>query len=104
VPANDFNAQEPDPNEKIKEFCTSKYNVTFPMLAKVSVAPGKDQCELYKFLTSKDTNPKFSGKIKWNFEKIIIGRNGEVANRFEPKVKPDSDEFVKAIEAELDKK
>jgi glutathione peroxidase len=103
VPANNFGNQEPDSNETIKDFCTKKYDVKFAMMAKVSVA-GDDQCELYKFLTSKETDPKFSGKIKWNFEKFIVGRNGEVAKRFEPKIKPDSDDFIKAIETELDAK
>jgi glutathione peroxidase len=103
VPANNFGNQEPDSNEKIAEFCTTKYKVTFDMLAKVSVA-GDDQCDLYKFLTSKDTNPKHPGKIEWNFEKFIISRKGEVAARFKPGVKPDSEEFVKALEAELDVK
>jgi glutathione peroxidase len=103
VPANNFKAQEPGTNEEIAAFCKKNYNVQFDMLAKVSVK-GKDQCDLYKFLTAKETNPKFSGDIKWNFEKFLIGRNGEVVGRFDPSVKPDADEVVKAIEAELNKK
>jgi glutathione peroxidase len=103
VPANNFGGQEPGSNEEIAKFCTSKYNVTFDMLAKVSVK-GDDQCDLYKFLTSKDTDPKFSGEIQWNFEKFLINRKGEVVGRFIPKTKPDAKEVIEAIEAELAKK
>ena len=81
---------------------TSKYGVKFPMLSKV-VVKGEGICPLYKYLTSKETDPKFAGDIKWNFTKFLVGRNGEVVARFEPKVKPDPQEVVKAIEAELKK-
>jgi glutathione peroxidase len=104
VPANDFLKQEPGTDAEIAKFCTDKYGVTFPMLAKVPTIVGPDKVPLYKQLTSKDTNPKFGGEIKWNFTKFLLGRNGEIANRFEPGVKPESDEVVKAIEAELAKK
>ena len=70
------------------------------MLAKVSVK-GDDKCDLYKFLTSKDSG--FPGEISWNFEKFLIGRDGKVAARFEPKTAPDDATVVKAIEAELAK-
>lgn len=103
VPANNFGAQEPGSNEEIAKFCSSKYHVTFPMLAKVSVK-GEDKCPLYKYLTSKESDPKFGGEVPWNFEKFLIGRNGEVAKRFNHRVKPESAEVVKAIEAELQKK
>jgi glutathione peroxidase len=103
VPANDFGKQEPGTDAEIKEFCSSKYNVKFDMLSKVSVK-GDDKCDLYKFLTSKETDPKYAGEVEWNFEKFIVSRNGEVVGRFKSKVKPDSDEFIKAIETELDKK
>jgi len=103
VPANNFGKQEPGTNDEIAEFCKSKYSVKFDMLAKVSVK-GDDQCDLYKFLTAKETNPKFSGDITWNFEKFLIGRNGEVVNRFSPKTKPDAKEVIDAIEAELKNK
>jgi glutathione peroxidase len=102
-PANEFGQQESGSDSEIKEFCTSKYSVTFPMFAKV-IVKGDGTCDLYKFLTGSDTNPKFAGEIKWNFTKFLIGRNGEVIARFEPKVKPTSDEMTKAIEAELAKK
>ncbi|HMC67401.1 MAG TPA: glutathione peroxidase [Gemmataceae bacterium] len=103
VPANEFGAQEPGTNQEIAEFCSSQYGVKFPMLAKV-VVKGEGQCPLYQHLTSKEKNPKFGGEIQWNFTKFLIGRNGEIAARFEPAVKPESKEMTRAIEAELDKK
>jgi glutathione peroxidase len=103
VPANNFGAQEPGSNEEIAKFCSSEYHVTFPMLAKVSVK-GEDKCPLYKYLTAKETNPKFGGEIPWNFEKFLIGRNGEVVQRFAHRVKPESEKVVEAIEGELKKK
>ncbi|HTU19834.1 MAG TPA: glutathione peroxidase [Gemmataceae bacterium] len=103
VPANNFGKQEPGTNEEIAQFCSSKYHVTFPMLAKVSVK-GEDKCPLYKYLTSKETNPKFGGEVPWNFEKFLIGRNGEVVDRFKHRTKPESEEVVKSIEGELKKK
>ena len=102
VPSNDFGKQEPGTDEEIKKFCTTNYKVTFPMMSKVMVN-GKDQIPLYKFLTSKDTDPKFSGDIKWNFEKFLIGRDGQVVGRFKSAVAPSSDELVKAIKTELEK-
>jgi glutathione peroxidase len=103
VPANEFGRQEPGTDTQIKQFCTSKYNVTFPMMSKV-VVKGKDVCPLYKFLTSKETDPQFAGDVKWNFEKFLIGRSGEVVGRFRSPVAPDSAELVKAVETELNKK
>ncbi len=103
VPANNFGKQEPGTNDEIAQFCKSKYSVKFDMLAKVSVK-GDDQCDLYKYLTSKETNPKFAGQVTWNFEKFLISRQGEIVNRFDPKVKPDSKDVVDAIESELKKK
>ena len=103
VPANEFGHQEPGSDEEIATFCKSKYDVKFPMLSKV-VVKGPGITPLYKYLTSKDTNPKFGGEIKWNFTKFVVGRNGEIVARFEPKVEPTSDEVMKAIEAELKKK
>ncbi len=97
IPANNFGAQEPGTETEIKEFCTSKYHVTFPMFAKVSVK-GEDQDKLYSFLTSKETNPDFAGDIKWNFTKFLVDRSGKVVARFEPKVKPDDPEVIAAIE------
>jgi glutathione peroxidase len=103
VPSNDFGKQEPGTNEEIAKFCKTNYGVTFPMLAKVTVK-GAGQCPLYKFLTSKETNSKFAGPVRWNFEKFLIGRNGEVVARFDSDVDPDSEDFQKAIRDQLEKK
>jgi glutathione peroxidase len=102
VPADNFGHQEPGSNQEIKEFCTTTYHVTFPMLAKVSVK-GEDQTPLYKYLTSKQTDPKFGGPIKWNFTKFLIGRDGEIVSRFDSAVKPESAKLVKAVQVELEK-
>jgi glutathione peroxidase len=101
-PANEFGKQEPGTNKEIAEFCKKNYGVDFPMFSKV-VVKGEGQCDLYKFLTSKETNPKFAGDIKWNFEKFLLNRHGEVVARFEPKVSPTDETVIKAIEAELAK-
>jgi glutathione peroxidase len=71
VPANEFGGQEPGSNEQIAKFCTDNYNVKFDMLGKV-VVKGPDTCPLYKYLTSKESNPKFGGDIKWNFTKFLV--------------------------------
>jgi glutathione peroxidase len=100
VPANNFMQQEPGTNEEIKTFCSRKYNVTFPMMSKVSVL-GEDKTPLYRYLTDKDSDPKFGGDIKWNFTKFLFDRNGNPVARFEPAVKPDSPEVQTAIESTL---
>jgi glutathione peroxidase len=102
IPANNFMGQEPGTNEEIKTFCSKKYNVTFPMMSKVSVK-GDDQTPLYQFLTSKEADPKLGGEIQWNFTKFLFDRNGNPVARFEPAVKPDSPEVTTAIEAALAK-
>src|SRR5271166_4903689 len=96
-PANNFGAQEPGTNEEIKTFCKSKYSVTFPMMAKVSVK-GDDATPLYQFLTSKAANPATDGEIKWNFTKFLVDRDGNVIARFEPKVTPEDPALVSAVE------
>jgi glutathione peroxidase len=98
-PANNFGAQEPGTNEEIKTFCTRKYSVTFPMYSKISVK-GTDQSPLYAYLT-KETTPALTGDIKWNFTKFLVDRNGNVVQRFEPAVTPDSKEVIAAIEKQL---
>jgi glutathione peroxidase len=100
VPANEFGAQEPGTDEEIQKFCSTKYNVTFPMLSKV-VVKGDGITPLYKYLTSKETNGKYAGDIKWNFEKFLVNRKGAVVGRYESKVKPESPELTKAITDEL---
>jgi glutathione peroxidase len=102
VPANNFAQQEPGTNEEIKTFCSRKYNVTFPMMAKVSVL-GDDKTPLYHFLTDSSTDPKFAGDIKWNFTKFLFDRNGNPVARFEPAVTPDSKEVQSAVESALGK-
>ncbi len=95
-PANNFGAQEPGTNAEIKTFCSRKYNVTFPMYGKISVK-GDDQAPLYQYLT-KDTPAPISGEIKWNFTKFLVDRNGNVVQRFESAVTPDSPEVTSAVE------
>jgi glutathione peroxidase len=95
-PANNFGGQEPGTNAEIKSFCTLRYNVTFPMFAKVSVK-GADTTPLYQYLT-RQANPRLAGDIKWNFTKFLVDRHGRVVARFESPVKPDSREVVEAIE------
>ena len=102
-PCNQFGGQEPGTSDEIKTFCETNYGVEFPMLAK-TVVKGAGQCDLYKYLASRDTDPKFGGPIKWNFTKFLISRKGEVVNRFEPGVKPDDKKVTSAIEGELKKK
>jgi glutathione peroxidase len=99
-PANNFMSQEPGTDEEIKTFCSTKYNVTFPIFSKISVK-GNDIHPLYKFLTSKDTNPDFGGDIKWNFSKFLLDKNGKIIARFEPAVKPESEPVTSAIEKAL---
>ena len=99
-PANNFGKQEPGSDEDIATFCQKNYGVEFDMFSKISVA-GEDQAPLYAFLTSEKTNPKFAGKIKWNFEKFLVNRDGEIIARFSPRTKPNAEEVIKAIEAAL---
>jgi glutathione peroxidase len=101
-PCNQFLFQEPGGAEQIQEFCRVNYGVTFDMFGKVKVK-GKDACDLYKTLTALDTEPVGPGKISWNFEKFIIGRDGQVRARFAPRTKPDDPSVLKVIEAELAK-
>jgi glutathione peroxidase len=102
IPANNFAQQEPGTDDEIKKFCSSKYSVTFPMMAKVSVL-GDDKTPLYSFLTDKSANPQIGGDIKWNFTKFLFDRSGKPVARFEPATTPDSPEVTAAIEAALGK-
>ena len=117
-PANNFGAQEPGSNEEIAEFCSLTYSVKFPMFEKISVV-GDDQHPLYKELTT--AAPRAAGEpdafrdrlkgfgmtpnqdpdILWNFEKFVIGKDGNVVARFAPTVTPDDPALVAAIDAAL---
>lgn len=96
-PCNQFGKQEPGTEAEIQQFCSDKYNVTFPMFSKIDVN-GKETSTLYKSLKAK-----FPGDIKWNFEKFLVNKKGEVVSRFEPKTTPESKEITTAIETELKK-
>jgi len=102
-PCNQFGGQEPGTEAEIAEFCTETYKVKFPMFSKVEVN-GENAAPLYKHLTALETPPKGKGDIKWNFEKFVIGKSGEVVARFAPQTSPDSKEVMAVLEAELAKK
>jgi len=103
-PANEFGKQEPGTNDQIKEFCSTKYKVTFPLFSKI-VVKGKGIDPLFEFLTSDGTNPKFGGPIKWNFNKFLVNRKGEVIGRFEATRDPHwSEPVVATIEKALAEK
>jgi glutathione peroxidase len=99
-PANDFGAQEPGSEEEILEFCSTKYDVSFPMFSKV-VVKGADKVPLFAWLTSGDGKPNLAGEIQWNFEKFLIGKDGHLITRFSTKVDPMSDEVIQAVQAAL---
>lgn len=118
-PANDFRSQEPGTNEDIQSFCTTNYGVKFPMFSKITVA-GPQKHPLYAALIAAQpkavsvTDVPFREKLKghgiesnpdpellWNFEKFLVGRNGEVVKRFAPDTAPDAPELIASIEAEL---
>lgn len=97
-PCNDFGGQEPGTNEEIQTFCSTKYNVTFPIFDKLHTR-GSEQAPLYAALTGPEA--KFPGSVKWNFGKFLIGKDGEVIARFEPKTTPDDPAVTSAVEAAL---
>src|SRR5438874_8478812 len=97
-PCNQFGGQEPGSNEEIKQFCSSKYSVTFPLFDKIDVN-GSNRHPLYIALAGKDS--PYPGDIKWNFGKFLIGRDGKIIKRFEPRTAPDAPELVEALEAAL---
>ena len=99
-PCNQFGGQEPGTEAEIKSFCSTKYNVSFPMFSKIDVN-GEDAAPMYKFLTSQETKPAGKGRISWNFEKFLIDRDGTLIGRYSPRTRPDDAELVKAIEGEL---
>jgi glutathione peroxidase len=101
-PANNFGKQEPGTDSEIKGFCEKK-NVAFKLFSKISVK-GEDIHPLYKFLTQKETDPKFAGDIRWNFDKFLVDKKGEVIARFAPKEDPLGKEVNEAIEKSIHEK
>jgi glutathione peroxidase len=97
-PANNFLSQEPGTDQEIKTFCSTKYNVSFPLFSKISVK-GEDQAPLYRFLTDRQANPSTGGEIQWNFTKFLVDRKGKLIERFEPAVRPE--QMDSAIERAL---
>lgn len=97
-PCNQFGGQEPGSNEEIKQFCSSKYSITFPLFDKLEVN-GDNRHPLYDFLAGEKS--PFPGDIKWNFGKFVIGKDGKVAKRFGSSTAPESDELTKGIESAL---
>ncbi len=99
-PSNDFLGQEPGTNAEIKQFCTLKYDVSFPMFSKIKVT-GAGMDPLYRYLTDRRHDPKFAGPISWNFNKFLIGRDGAIIGRFRTQDEPQSVAIRQAIEAAL---
>lgn len=97
-PCNDFGGQEPGTDKEIKQFCRSRYQVTFPMFAKIKVA-GPEKHALYEQLTGKSS--PFPGEVGWNFAKFLVGKDGKVLKRFDPDTEPDGEEITRAVEAAL---
>ncbi len=100
-PCNQFGGQEPGTNGEIKQFCSGKYNVTFPLFDKIEVN-GDKRHPLYAALAGKDS--PFPGDIKWNFTKFLISRDGRILKRFESGIAPDSKDLTESIEAALKEK
>jgi len=99
-PANNFAWREPGTDAEIKDFCTSKYNVTFPIFSKISVA-GDDIHPLYRYLTDEKVNPQLGGKVTWNFNKYLVAPDGKPVAHFASELVPESPEIVGAIESAL---
>jgi len=100
VPCNQFMGQEPGTAEEIVEFCSTTYGVTFPLTEKIEVN-GDDRHPLYEVLTATADADGHDGDIRWNFEKFLVGRDGEVLARFAPQVEPDDPAVVGAIQSAL---
>ena len=97
-PCNQFGGQEPGTSEDIKSFCSLNYGVTFPMFEKIDVN-GPNQHPLYSFLSGE--NSPFQGRVKWNFSKFLVGRDGKILERFGSMTNPESSKITKSIEAAL---
>jgi glutathione peroxidase len=98
-PANNFGKQEPGNNEEIKQFCYTKYSLTFPLFSKISVKGG-DKHALYRYLTEQSP---FPGEVEWNFQKYLVDRKGNVVNRYHHRTKPLSQDVIRDVEQQLSK-
>ncbi len=98
-PSNEFGGQEPGSNEEIAKFCKSNYAVTFPMFAKIETK-GDKQAPLFKYLTTAK-NPDKEGEVGWNFEKFLVGKDGQLLRRFGSSDEPDGPDMIEAIKAAL---
>ena len=96
-PCNQFGGQEPGTSSDIKDFCTTKFDVSFPMFAKVEVN-GDNAAPNYKYMTAKDVGPKGAGDVSWNFEKFLIDREGQLVGRYKSRVAPTDPDLISAIE------
>jgi len=99
-PCNQFAGQEPGSDEQVKEFCTTRYGVTFPLFSKIEVN-GEGRAPLYAWLTRQPTEPDGPGDVAWNFAKFLVGRDGGVAARFSPRAAPDAVELRAALDRVL---
>jgi glutathione peroxidase len=95
-PSNDFLRQEPGSNEEIATFCSTRYDVSFPMMSKISVK-GKKKHPLYKWLTEESQNGLKNSKVSWNFQKYLIDEDGNLVGHFSSKTKPESEEILSWI-------
>lgn len=99
-PCNQFGAQEPGTAEEIRAFCSTRYEVSFPLFAKIDVN-GPARAPLYAWLTAEATSPDGPGDVAWNFAKFVVGRDGKILARFAPTTPPTSEELVAAVESAL---
>jgi glutathione peroxidase len=99
-PCNQFGAQEPGIEAEVKTFCTTRYGVTFPMFSKIEVN-GAGRHPLYAWLSGEESAPEGSGDIKWNFTKFVVGRDGKLVARFDPRTEPSDPKLAAAIEKAL---
>lgn len=99
-PCNQFAGQEPGSDEQVKEFCATRYGVTFPLFSKIEVN-GESRAPLYAWLTGQPTEPDGPGDVAWNFAKFLVGRDGRVAARFSPRAAPDDPALREAVDRAL---
>ena len=99
-PANDFGSQEPGSDTEIKTFCSTKFNVTFPMFSKITVV-GNSKHPFYRFLTEKTTNPDSAKEVAWNFNKFLVDKTGKVVASYDSGIAPDNPSLIGAIESAI---